>query len=681
VPLGNEQLALLDAPPGGTSSVHGQVVRFDGTNFTQLSSTNLPATTARNTRANVWLFETEPFVNRQAGFVASFNTPDWSDGVSGLPTALNVIVQDDSGTSAGLGTLGTNILGAPPSGSAYGLPNQYNAAISLFSYATPRAAQPVTVTISPAPGTYDGPISISFSTLNASDKVFYRVGAEDPWRNYAAAFQLTNDNTIEYYGTNAAYKTRSQLQTAAYTLGIPAGPTPTVNLNTGGSTTNPPPVFVGPTNVVVLSPVGTIFYGRRSTANAGTVWAINYDGSDDTYVTTGVRPRVSRDGQWLAVMRGAGAFSSAGNIWLHNIQSGAEYEVFNNTGRVVCYDWAPDNSGLILDYNCGIYMLDTNGVFTELLATDCYKESPVFNPVTGQIAFDDITAQGSAPGIYVGAPGASNVEQIVSSIRGASWPEWSPDGKDLSFVDDNTYASLDMGTNLWVVAPDGSSLNQICDFTGTSNRFPHGALWSPDSSALAGAADIYGTNGLWIIPLNSDRTDCTGGPILLPTTPGDAIDFAGSIVVAPPASNAPSLFLESGTNSMVVVWSTNFANYTLEYTLNFSRPIVWHAIPGPYTPAGLNYQYAEAFDKGVPEKIFRLAPNVPQVFIGVGMNSMIIYWPTNYAQFTLEYSTTLTGKMIWQPILGPYDLNGAYFEYSEPLGRTGPAKFFRILGP
>jgi hypothetical protein len=206
-------------------------------------------------------------------------------------------------------------------------------------------------------------------------------------------------------------------------------------------------------------------------------------------------------------------------------------------------------------------------------------------------------------------------------------------------------------------------------------------LWSPDSSALAGAADIYGTNGLWIIPLNSDRTDCTGGPILLPTTPGDAIDFAGSIVVAPPASSAPSLFLESGTNSMVVVWSTNFANYTLEYTLNFSRPIVWHAIPGPYTPAGLNYQYAEAFDKGVPEKIFRLAPNVPQVFIGVGMNSMIIYWPTNYAQFTLEYSTTLTGKMIWQPILGPYDLNGAYFEYSEPLGRTGPAKFFRILGP
>ncbi len=71
VPLGNGTLALLDGPTGGTSSVHAQVMQFDGTNYTQISSGNLPAVTARNTRANVWLFQTEPFVNRQAGFIAS----------------------------------------------------------------------------------------------------------------------------------------------------------------------------------------------------------------------------------------------------------------------------------------------------------------------------------------------------------------------------------------------------------------------------------------------------------------------------------------------------------------------------------------------------------------------------------------------------------------------------------
>jgi hypothetical protein len=214
VPLGNGMLTLLDAPPGGTSSIHAQVMQFDGANFTQLSSSNLRPITTRNTRANVWLFQTEPFVNRQAGFIASFNTPDWSDGVSGLPGALTVTVQDDGGAAAGLGTAATNNLGAPPTGSAYGLPNQYNAAISLFSYANPQPAEPVTVTISPPPGIYDGPIQISFSTLNAADKVFYRVGvgAGDSWHTYAASFPLTNDNTIQFYGANPSNPTRSQLQ-------------------------------------------------------------------------------------------------------------------------------------------------------------------------------------------------------------------------------------------------------------------------------------------------------------------------------------------------------------------------------------------------------------------------------------------------------------------------------------
>ncbi|HEX4121443.1 MAG TPA: hypothetical protein VH619_12550 [Verrucomicrobiae bacterium] len=681
VPMGNGQLTLLDAPPGGTSSVHEQVLQFDGTNFTQLSSGNLPTTTARNTRANVWLFETEPFVNRQAGFIASYNTPDWSDGVSGLPGALNVSVQDDGGTSTGLGTPGTDALGAPPTGSSYGLPNQYNAAISLFSYSGPQAAEHVTVTISPAPGIYDGPISISFSTLNAGDKVYYRVGGEDSWHVYAAAFSLTNDNTIEYYGTNSSFSSRSQLQTAAYTLGVSGQPTPTVNLGTGGSTTNPPTVFVGPTNTVVLSPVGTIFYGRRSTANVGTVWAINYDGSDDTYVTTGARPRLSRDGKWLAVMRGAGEFSNEGNIWLHNMQTGTEYEVFNNAGRVVSYDWALDNSGIVMDYNCGLWMLGTNGVLKELLATDCYEESPAVNPVDGRIAFDDVNPGSVAAGLYVAGAEASDPEQIVGTVPGASWAEWSPDGKDLSFADDNAYASVDMGTNLWVTAPDGSGLSQICDFAGTSNRFPHGAVWSPDSSSLVGAGDIYGTNGLWIIPLNAERTDCGGAPILLPTTPGDAIDFAGSIVVAPPPSNAPSLFLQNGTSGFVVVWSTNFAAYTLEYTLNFSPPMTWRPIPGPYMIAGNNFKYVEAFNRTLPEKIFRLAPNLPQVFIGVGTNSVMIYWPTNYAEFTLEYSTNLTGVPVWRAIPGPYSVDGLYFEYNEPRGVMAPAKLFRILGP
>jgi len=613
IPLGNNNLALLDAPPGGTASVHGQVMRFDGTNFTQLSFANLPPTTARNTRANVWLFQIEPFVNRQPGLIASFNTPDWCESVGGLPGALTVITENDSGTASGLGTPATNNMGAPPTGSYYGLPNQYNPAISVFSYSSPQLSQPVTVTISPPPGIYDGAIQISFSTLNAADKVFYRVGAGDSWHAYAVSFALTNDNTIQYYGTNAAYNTRSQLQFASYSLGINSQPTPTVNLASGGSTTNPPPAFVAPSNVI-LSSVGTVFYGRRSLTNTGTIWAINYDGSDDTYITTGVRPRVSRDGNWMAFLREGNPFDSHGNVWLRNLQTGVERRLFVNPGTVVCYDWAADGSGLILDYDCGLWTLGTNGVLTELIGTDCHEQAPVINPVNGMIAFQDINTGSSAAGLYVAPAGFGSLQQIVSSVPGASWPAWSPDGQYLSFADDNSAASLDTGTNLWVTTSNGSNVSRICDFQGTSNRFPHGSLWSPDSTALVGAATLYGTNGLWIVPLNPDRTDCQGAATLLPTTPGDAIDFAGSIIVAQPPPSVPQMSVQPvhpGTNSLIFVWSTNFPSYTLEYTFSLTPPAVWTLIAGPYPVVGINYQYQEAFDKLLQQKFFRLAPVAP----------------------------------------------------------------------
>ncbi len=228
VPLGNGRLAIFDAPPGTSTAVHGQVVQFNGTSFTQLSAANLPTLSVRSTRANLWLFEREPFVNRQAGFVASFNDPDWSDTVSGLPGALSVTKESDGGTNSGLGSTTTTSLGVPPGGSAFGLPNQYNAAISVFSYSSPRAAEPVIVTISPPPGSYGSPLQVSFSTLNAADKVLYRAGTSDPWHQYAGAFSLTNDTTVQYYGTNAASPTRSLIQFASYSFGRNGQPVPTV---------------------------------------------------------------------------------------------------------------------------------------------------------------------------------------------------------------------------------------------------------------------------------------------------------------------------------------------------------------------------------------------------------------------------------------------------------------------
>ena len=148
VPLANGRFTLLDATSGAASS-HAQVIDFNGTTFTVRSSSGLPSVTSTGSRADVWLFQQEPFVHRSPGFVSSLGAPDWTDSVNGLPGATDVSSETDGGVTSGLGDPSASNLGAAPSAATFGLGNQYGSAISVFAYSPPRAAEPVLVTISP----------------------------------------------------------------------------------------------------------------------------------------------------------------------------------------------------------------------------------------------------------------------------------------------------------------------------------------------------------------------------------------------------------------------------------------------------------------------------------------------------------------------------------------------------
>ncbi len=150
-----------------------------------------------------------------------------------------------------------------------------------------------------------------------------------------------------------------------------------------------------------------------------------------------MRPRVSRDGNWLAFLRVQGGFNGliSSSIWLRNVQTGQEQLLFHNNDGIACYDWTLNGTALVMDYGCGIGLLDTNGSFLQLLATDCYEEAPVVNPVDGRIAFHDVNpSDGSVDGLYVASRTTSNPKLIVSTVPGASWPEWSPGSANTCLV-------------------------------------------------------------------------------------------------------------------------------------------------------------------------------------------------------------------------------------------------------
>src|SRR5262249_7121694 len=149
----------------------------------------------------------------------------------------------------------------------------------------------------------------------------------------------------------------------------------------------------------------------------------------------------------------------------------------------------------------------------------------------------------------------------------ARWPAWSSCGQEMVFADGPVSSSVDGGKNLWVKLPEG--LFQITGFTGAdSNGFPHGALWSPREDALVGAGNVVYTNGLWLIPLTEDGTDCEGSPILLADSAAGQVDFAGSVLApsSPQSGLKPALFIQLSPELVTVLWNWAYDGFTLEFT-------------------------------------------------------------------------------------------------------------------
>jgi hypothetical protein len=694
MPLANGQFVLLDAAAGSLASMHAQVVDFDGTTFTQVSASGLPATTSRTTRADVWLFQYEPFVNSNPGFIASFDSPDWSDGVIGLLGTISVTTETDAGASSGLNFMVTNNLGATPAGANYALANQYRDAISVFSYAAPRATEPVTVTISPSPGIYSGPVQISFSTLSGSNKVFYRAGSGDGWHLFAAVFRLTNSAAVQFYGTNAA-GARSQLLTANYSIASTVPPIAAYDLTSGIVSTNSNASIAS--NTVLLSSGGTIFYGRKN-ATGGSIWAINLDGSGETYITTGARPRASRDGRYLTFSRGANVFGLlGGDVWVRDLQTGAEWELFTNQSAIIYgYDWdlasPPD---LILDSGCKFWIAPlSNAPVIFQTSHDCSDSAPVVNPVNGRVAFQNLlTANTNIGGIYVGPAIAGAAQHLLSAGAFARWPEWSPDGGHLAYAFlNNAFAPLGM-SDVYTINADGTGASQITAFTNSTDGFEYGTLWTPAGNALVGAGTINGTNGLWIVPLTDDGRHCDCPAILLPTAAGDPIDFAGSIVVAPQAAVAtPGLFIRLEPNAAVIYWSTNYQGFGLECTTSLGPNATWTAVSGPYFLNGGYIEYHEAKSALLTAKYFRLKyptviflnPPAPQLSFSLQppAQQATLTWSTNYTGYTLESTTNLAAPVVWLPVVdGSGTLTNGHFEFRQNLDPQIPLQFFRLRWP
>jgi dipeptidyl aminopeptidase/acylaminoacyl peptidase len=90
------------------------------------------------------------------------------------------------------------------------------------------------------------------------------------------------------------------------------------------------------------------------TASGGLIYAVNPDGSNLRYLTTGLDPALSPDGQWVAFTRWETSQDGAlGNVWLINIDGSGERVIHEYLYNPRTPTWSPDGTQLVISYQNG----------------------------------------------------------------------------------------------------------------------------------------------------------------------------------------------------------------------------------------------------------------------------------------------------------------------------------------
>lgn len=217
-PLANGSFTMLSAAGGSSTSTRFQTYHPGaGGQFVAGQTGALPFLSAYSASANVFQFESEPFVAAAPNLLRTLNAGDWSTALdaSALPQ-LTVTAESFVSSSSGLDNPAPVDAGPAHPLMHYGMVNQFAPPLSLFSLARPVGDEIAEVKIAPAPGTFETSIKVTLTTTSPGMQIFYRTGASGAWTLYSTPFPLFTDTTVAYYAKPAAGISKSIIRHATY---------------------------------------------------------------------------------------------------------------------------------------------------------------------------------------------------------------------------------------------------------------------------------------------------------------------------------------------------------------------------------------------------------------------------------------------------------------------------------
>jgi dipeptidyl aminopeptidase/acylaminoacyl peptidase len=303
------------------------------------------------------------------------------------------------------------------------------------------------------------------------------------------------------------------------------------------------------TPVTLPPPVGIMVF---QTASSGAIYAINQDGTNLHYLTTGMDPALSPDGQWVAFTRWETSQDGAlGNVWVINVDGTGERVIHENLFNPRTPVWSSDGSQLVISFqqggriepktNCTGDRAPRNAIDVEVDVDDegnrevCYTLPP--DPYWGLRLIDVATGANvdlpkdtyslspswdplnSQHLIFNGNYGLMNldlVENKISPFAAYEYndhsPVYSPDGSRIAV----SYWQSDHW-EVHVLNADGSGRTRLTETSymtwvqqELNGQLAHSynnaaPVWSPDGTQLAFLTDRTGQWEIWV--MNADGTN------------------------------------------------------------------------------------------------------------------------------------------------------------------------------
>ncbi len=427
-----------------------------------------------------------------------------------------------------------------------------------------------------------------------------------------------------------------------------------------------------PSAGLILS--GNTLYGTTrngGTNGNGTVFAVNTDGTGFTVLHT-----------FTALVSGTnsdGANPAAGLL----LEGGALFGTAQNGGT---------------NGNGSVFGLITNGSvfenlhsFTALSAPFGGTNSDGANPAAGLIYISGNntlygTAQsggtngnGTVFAINIFGTGFTVLHTFTNSPDGAN-PQGGLilSGNDLLYGTANGGGTYGNGT-VFALNPDGTGFTNLYSFTALSSEYfnnldganPYGGLVL-SGSTLYGTTHSAGTNGSGTV--FAVNTDGRGFTTLYPFTgySDGANPYAGLVLSGSTLFGTAGNGGNSGDGTVFAV-NTNGAGFATLHTFTY--------IPdGGFPRAGLissgNALYGTAGGgTNGTGMVFSLSLPTPQLTITFSGSGIVMVWPTNLLNFTLQSTTNL--DPVWSPVLlSPVIINGQNV-VTNPISGA-PQQFFRL---